>query len=106
MKARPQGQWNGRSLVSMRLCQPTKRPFRLDFAMIATYACEHGAADVQGVQRIFHSVDNFLYLAFSGLMKMRHNENMTGESSLVVPNKFADPSQISDIEEVHVVRSV
>lgn len=90
----------------MQFCHPTKHPLHLDFARVTTYACEHGAADVQGVQKLFHSEDIFLYSAFLGLTRMRHNENMTGESSLVVPNKFADPSQISDIEEIHVVRSV
>lgn len=37
----------------------------LPFTMVTTYACECGAADVQGVQRNFHNKDIVLCLAYS-----------------------------------------
>ena len=72
-------------MVSVQCCQ--LHLLRLDFAMVMTYACEYGAADAQGVKRIFHNEDIFLCLAYLRLTRlMRRDEDMSGESSLVVPN--------------------
>ena len=46
---------------------------RLRFTMITTYACECGAADVQGVQRIFHNEDIVLYLAYLRSVRLTHD---------------------------------
>lgn len=45
------------------LLSADQKSVSLDFTMVTTYACEHGAADVQGVQMIFHNEDIVLYLA-------------------------------------------